>query len=117
MHMLLAVGVTILSATTPTSNSQPSLSQTTPLSITFVASSESGAPSFEDAITSIARIAGVVIELDVSMPQELRRQAVADGTISLNGAGLEDAIGFLTRMKGLSYSVVNARTLRIFKKV
>jgi hypothetical protein len=117
MHILLAVGVTVLTATTPaqTSTPQPVLAPTQPLSVTFVVDA-SKRPTFEEAISFLARYATIAIELDGSVPGEIREQAVADSTLSMRGVSLEEGIAMLTRIKGLSYSIVDAKTVRIFKK-
>ena len=117
MHILLAVGVTVLTATTPqqTSAPQPVLAPTQPLSITFVVDATKR-PTFEEAISFLARYSRVAIELDGSVPSDIRGQAVADSTLNIRDLTLEEAIGLLTRIKGLSYSIVDAKTVRIFKK-
>ena len=109
MHILLAVGVTLLTATVP-GQAQPALRPATPFNVTFVRA------SFEEAISTISRITGVTIELDQSVPEQLRREPLAESAINLRGATLDETLEWVTRMKGLTYSVVNAQTVRIHAK-
>lgn len=108
MHTLLAVGVTILTATAP--QAQPALARTEPLTISFIM------PAFDDAIRALAQVSGVTIEFDGSVPQEIRQQPLADSPISMRDVKPEEAIELLTRLKGLAYSVVGEKTIRIYKK-
>ena len=108
MHTLLAVGVTILTAT---AQPQPTLAVTQPLTVTFVTP-----VTFEDTISFLAKTSKVTIEMDNTVPPDVRRQALADSAISLRGVTLEEAIAQLTRLKGLDYSVTDEHTIRIYKK-
>jgi type II secretory pathway component GspD/PulD (secretin) len=109
MQILLAVGVTLLTATVP----QPvqALAPATPITITFVKA------SFEDAISAIAQVSGVTIEIDQSVSEQVRRASVADYALTMRGVTLEEALELLTSQKGLTYSIADTRTVRIFKKV
>jgi hypothetical protein len=108
MHTLLAVGVTILTATAP---AQPTLAPTQPLNVTFVMP-----VAFEDTMSFLAKMSGVAIELDGTVPADLRQQPLSGSAISLRGVTLEEAIAQLTRVKGLDYTVVDEKTVRIYKK-
>ena len=109
MHILLAVGVTLLTAALP-DQGQTALAPATPVNITFVNA------SFEEAVSTIARVTGVTIEIDQSVPTELRREPIAEGPINLRGTTIEQTLEFVTARKGLAYSIVNAQTVRIYKK-
>jgi hypothetical protein len=109
MHILLAVGVTLLAA--GQAAPPPALSAAQPITITFV-----NAP-LQDALTSLARLSGVVIEIDQTVTEEMRRQPVHQSTIRMRELSLEEAIGTLTRLNGLSYTIVDARMVRISRKV
>jgi hypothetical protein len=109
MHTLLAVGVTILTATTP-AQPQATLAASQSLNVTFVM------PAFEDAMSSLAKMSGVTIELDATVPQDVRRAPLANSAINLRDVKLEEAIDALTRLKGLAYTVVDETTIRIFKQ-
>ena len=109
MHTLLAVGVTILTATTP--QPQPTLSTSEPLNVTFVMP-----VTFERTISFFAQMSGVTIELDDTVTEEIRQQPLSDYAIKFAGATLEQAIAQVTRMKGLSYTIVDGKTIRISKK-
>jgi len=109
MHILLALGVTLLTATVP-NQSQAALVPTPPVNITFVKA------SFEEAVSFIARFSGVTIELDQTVSGQVRREIVAESPILLRGATLEQALETLTSLKGLSYSIVGPQAVRIFKR-
>lgn len=106
MHTLLALGVTVLTASSP---AQPTLAATQPFSVVFVM------PKFEQAISSLAQMTGVTIEIDQTVGEEIRRQPLADTALNFRDVKLEEAIGLLTRLKGLSYTIVDERTIKIFK--
>ena len=106
MQILLAVGVTLLTASLPDQGQ----AAPAPLNITFVKA------SFEEAVSTIARVTGVTIEIDQSVPNELRREPIADGPVNLRGTTIEQTLEFVTTRKGLTYSIVNAQTVRIYKK-
>ena len=110
MHTLLAVGVTILTATTP-AQPQPALAPTQPLNVTFVMP-----VAFVDTIKFLSKTSGVTIELDDTVSTDLRQQPLSGYAISLRGATLEEAIAQLTRVKGLDYTIVDEKTVRIYKK-
>jgi hypothetical protein len=110
MHTLLAVGVTILTATAP-AQPQLSLAATPPLNVTFVMP-----VAFEDTISFLAKMSGVVIELDDTVSTDVRQQPLSGSAISLRGVTLEEAIAQLTRVKGLDYTIVDEKTVRIYKK-
>ena len=109
MHILLAVGVTLLTATLP-NQSQTGLVPTAPVNITFVKA------SFEEAVSMIARISSVTIELDQTVSAEVRRGLIAESPIMMRGATLEQALAVLTTMKGLSYSIAGPQAVRIYQK-
>jgi hypothetical protein len=110
MHTLFALGVTILTAGSPAQPAAPALAATRPIDMVFLM------PPFESAIAAVAQTTGVTIELDDTVTSEVRQQPLSDRLLKLAGAGLEETIALLTRMKGLSYTIVDARTVRIFKK-
>ena len=110
MHTLLAVGVTILTATTP-AQPQPVLAATQPLNVTFVMP-----VAFEDTMSFLAQTSGVTIDLDETVSLEVRQQPLSGYAISLRDVSLEEAIAQLTKVKGLDYTIVNEKTVRIYKK-
>lgn len=109
MQILLAVGVTLLTATLP--QSQPALAPAPPINVTFVDA------SFEDAVSFIAKFGKLIIEIDQSVSQELRREPIAGAPIRMRDVTIEEALRALTARNGLAYSIVNATTVRIYKKV
>jgi hypothetical protein len=106
MHTLLALGVTVLTASSP---AQPTLAATQPFSVVFVM------PKFEQAISSLAQMTGVTIEIDQTVGDDIRQQPVADTALNFRDVKLEEAIRVITRLKGLSYTVVDEKSIRIFK--
>jgi hypothetical protein len=106
MHILLAVGITILAATQV--QSQPSLASTEPLSVTFVNS------EFNDAISFLSKHAKIMIELDRTITDAIRHQKV--GVLRLSSVNLEEAIAELTKAVSVSYEILDTNTIRIFKK-
>lgn len=111
MHILLIVGVTLLTAGAPNQPQPTGLGALPPLNLTLVKG------SFEEAISTIARMSGVMIELDQSVSDEVRKASLVDnGPIRLRGASFEQTIDVLTRLKGLSYSIVDGTSVRIYKK-
>jgi hypothetical protein len=109
MHILLAVGVTLLTATLPDQGQSP-LAPASPVNITFVKA------SFEEAVSTIAHLTGLTIEIDHTVSEELRREPIAEGPVNLRGTTIEDSLDFLTSGNGLAYSIVNAQTVRIHRK-
>ena len=107
MQILFAIGVTILAATQAQPQA-PLLSSTKPAEITFVNA------EFKDAISLMAKTLGLVVEMDQTVTEDMQRQKV--GVIKLRDVTLEQAIATLTNVVGLSYEVVNEKTVRIFKK-
>jgi hypothetical protein len=110
MQILLIAGVTLLTAGAPDQGQQPALVAIPPVTVTFLQ------PSFEDAMSSLAQMSGVLIEIDQTVTSDVRRQPVAESPITMRAVTLEQAVEVLTRLKGLSYSMVDAKTVRIFKK-
>lgn len=107
MHILLAIGVTILAATQP--QAQPSALTTKPVSLTFIQS-----VTVEDAMTTIGRLAQVTVEFDQTVSADVRGSALGQ-TINMRDVTLEQVVGFLADLKGLSYRV-DGKTIVIFKK-
>ena len=109
MQTLLALGVTILTAAAPV-QSQPAHVQAKPVTINFVNA------TFEDAISFLAKYAQVTIELDQTVTPEMRLQKVAGGRLVFRDVSFDEALAELTRLHGLSYTVVDEKMIRIFKK-
>lgn len=109
MHILLALGVTVLAATQ--TQAQPSQLPTRPMSLTFIAS-----VPFEKAISTIAELGHITIEFDQTVTADTRQAPVSSsGTLTMRDVSMEEAIQMLTRLQGLSYSI-DGKTVRIFKK-
>lgn len=111
MQLLLALGVSLLAAVSPNQSPQPSrLSAGSPVNVTFVKA------TFEDALSTIAKVSGVMIEIDQSVSEAVRREPIANTPIRLHDASVEKTIDWLTSTRGLSYTVVDGASIRIFKK-
>jgi hypothetical protein len=105
-HLLLA-GAIVISATT--AHAQPSALPDAPINLTFIK-----AP-LEDAVTSIARIAGVTIEFDATVTEEIRRAQLARQPLRLVNSTVEEAFAALTSMHGLTYTIIGPKAVRISK--
>jgi hypothetical protein len=111
MHILLAIGVSMLQVAAPPPTLLTVANANRPISVTF----NQTAP-FEDAISVLAKVTGVTIDFDETVPKELRRQPMTDSKIVLTDVNLEQAVAFLTERMGLSYIVLEGKSIRIFKK-
>lgn len=65
----------------------------------------------DEAMTTIARIAGVTLEFDASVNEADRGRLV--GQVTLVRTSAEDALTFLAKHAGLTYTVVDGKTVRI----
>jgi hypothetical protein len=110
MHTLLAVGVTILTAGSP-AQARPELIPSQPINVTFVMP-----VAFEETLSFLAKASGVTIELDDTVTPEIRKLPLSTYAISFRGATFEEALSQMTMLKGLSYTIVDAKTVRIYKK-
>jgi hypothetical protein len=108
MHTLLALGVTILTATTPQVARPPAL-PARPMTFTFIER-----VTFEEAMTAFANLSQMTLEFDQTVSGDVRRSAIGQ-TITMRDVTLDEAIGFLATQKGLSYRV-EGKTIVIFKK-
>ena len=111
MHILLAIGVSILQVAAPPPTMLTVANANKPMSLTF----NETAP-FEDAISMLAKLSGVTIEFDQTVPEQVRRQPMTDSRIVLKDVNLEQAVADLTERMGLSYIVLKGTSIRIFKK-
>ena len=111
MRHLLIAGVLVLASTAESSaQSQLQTAGTAPINLTFVKA------SLADAIGLIARFAGVTIEFDATVTEEMRRAPLAEEQIRLANVTAEEAITTLTSMNGLTYTIIGPKAVRISKK-
>ena len=108
-HLLLA-GVLALSATATSAAQTQATFSTTPLTVTFVDS------RLEDALTFLAKSAGVTIEFDATLTEEVRRAPMVDKTLSMREVTVEEALAAITMRNGLTYTVIGPKAIRIAKK-
>ena len=111
MHILLAIAVSILQVAAPPPTLLTVANANKPISVTF----NETAP-FGEAISMLAKVTGVTIEFDETVPEQVRRQPMTDSKIVLRDVNLEQAVAFLTERMGLSYIVLEGKSIRIFKK-
>lgn len=111
MHVLLAIGVSILQVAAPPPTLLTVATANKPISVTF----NHTAP-FGEAISMLAKVSGVPIEFDETVPEQLRRQPMTDSKIELRNVNLEQAVADLAQRMGLSYIVLEGKSIRIFKK-
>jgi hypothetical protein len=69
---------------------------------------------FEEAVGMIGRYAGITIQWDAAISKEARSQPV---TISFVNAQVAEALELLTKKAGLTYTVVDAKKVRIVPPV
>ena len=110
MHILLAVGVTILTA--GAAAQAPVLAAKAPITVTFL-----NTLAVEDALSFLSKYSGVTIEIDQSVPPGTLKEPLYDASpITMREVTIEQALQMLTRLKGLDYTIVDARLVRVFKK-
>ena len=112
MRHLLIAGVMVL-ATTAGSAAQVQLVplNAEPITLTFFE-----AP-LEDAVTFIARSAGITVEFDATVTEEMRHVPLANHRLRLLNVTVEQALDALTSVHGLTYAVTGPKAVRITKKV
>ena len=110
MRSIIASTVVSLAAAVGTGAQSPPLALTDPLpqSIKFVDA------RLDAAVTTIGRVAGLRIEFDASVNDTDRARPTGHVTVVRTSVG--EAIGFLTEQAGLTYSLVDAATVRIARK-
>lgn len=67
--------------------------------------------NFAEAIQVIASAGGITIELDESVPAEVRTRQVA--MVNFRDATMDSVLRFVTERSGLTFVVVDAKTVRI----
>ncbi len=108
MQLLLALGVSLLAASS--TQAQPGmLTETKPITVRFIAPATP-----EEIISTLAELSGTTIEWDQSVSEELRRTPIANQIVFTN-ATIRDALSLILKASGLSYRVVDSKTLLIFK--
>jgi hypothetical protein len=114
MQLLLATIVTLLAAAAP--NQQPQvpagLLNTPPMTLTF-----GNGATLDEAVSTLSRLSGVAMEFGPTVPEDVRKQRLApESPVVMRNVTLEQAMDTLTKLKGLSFAVVNQKTIFIFKK-
>lgn len=109
MRRLIASTVITLAAVATTG------AQSQPLEL---AGSLTSAVKFEDVpleqvLVTLANLAGVTLEFDASVAEEDRVKPV--GHLTLVQSRFADAFKFITKAAGLTYTMVDAKTVRISK--
>lgn len=85
-------------------NAAPVLERPAPITLKLVDA------SLEEAIGMMGRFAGITVQWDASVSEEMRSQLV---TASFVNAQLDNALALLMHEAGLTYVVVDAKTVRI----
>jgi len=112
MRHLLIAGVLVLASTATSAAQSPETPLTAgPITVTFFE-----AP-LEDAVSFLARFAGITIEFDATLTDEMRHVPVANHRLRLLNATIDQALGALTSIHGLTYTVTGPKAIRISKKV
>lgn len=108
-HLLLA-SVLVLGATATSDAQTQSPFNTRPLTVTFVDS------RLEDALTFLARSAGLTIEFDATLTEEVRQAPMVDSTLKMQDVTVEEALSLISTRNGLAYTVIGPKAIRISKK-
>ena len=108
MHTLLAVGFSLLT-TVAANQAQPSVLSTNPITLTFLER-----VTFEEVMTTVGQLSQMTVEFDQTVSEELRRSPIGK-TITMRDVTLEQVIGVMSTMKGLTYRI-DGKTIVIFKK-
>jgi type II secretory pathway component GspD/PulD (secretin) len=103
---MLAVAVVTLLVAHGAHAQQLAPSRTEPLQVNFVNS------TFDDVIGFVAKYAGIEVKFDDSATRERRNTKI---TLKLEGVTLEETLGTLTRLAGLTYKVVDPQTILIYQ--
>ena len=112
MRHLLIAGVMILASTAgPAAQVQMAPLTAEPINLTLFET------PLEDAVTFIARFAGITIEFDATVTEEMRRVPVANHRLRLVNATIEQALEAVTSIHGLTYTITGPKAVRITKKV
>lgn len=112
MQIVLATVLTLLAVTAPAQAQAPGLIVTPPMTLTF-----GNGATFEAAVSTLSRLSGIEIEIGPSVPENVRREPLSpQSPLRMTNVTLEQAIDTLTRLKGLSFVIVNSKTIAIFKK-
>jgi hypothetical protein len=109
MRQFLIAGVIVLASTASSAQTQLS-TPTEPVNITFVKA------QLGDALSFIAKAGAITIEFDATVTEEIQRAPLSEETIRIVNATVEEALGMLTSMNGLTYTVTGPRAIRISKK-
>jgi type II secretory pathway component GspD/PulD (secretin) len=109
MRIRLLTGVSILARAISAAAQTPQLdtSAARSLSIRFVDA------TIERAIATVSRIGGITVQVDATVTDEIQNRL---RPMTLREASVEQALDAITRVSGLSYSVVDGKTVRIFKR-
>jgi type II secretory pathway component GspD/PulD (secretin) len=112
MRHLLIAGVLVLASTTGSAAQVPTAPLTAgPITVTFFE-----AP-LEDAVSFIAKMAGITIEFDATVTEEMRHVPLPNHRLRLLNVTVEQALDALTSVHGLTYTITGPKAARITKKV
>ena len=104
MRILILAGITLLAATTVFAQPRLAPKSNEPFTVLFVNT------RFADVISFLAKQTGVEIRIE----ETERHHTIS--RVNLEKASLEEVLETLTHHVGLSWEVVDEKTVRIFKK-
>lgn len=104
MRILMLAGITLLAANAAFAQPRLAPKSTEPFTVLFVNA------SFTDVMSFLGRHAGIEIRID----EAERHHTIS--RVNLEKATLEEVLETLTHQVGLSWEVVDEKTVRIFKK-
>ena len=111
MRHLLIAGVLVLTSLATSAAHRGDAQQlaprnTEPLTVRFVNS------EFEDIVGFVTRHVGIEVQFDDTATPERRSTKI---TLNLEKVTLEEALDVITRLAGLSYTVIDPQTIRIYQ--
>ena len=71
----------------------------------------------DDAVSFLAKFAGITIEFDATVTDEMRRVPVPNHRLRLVNVTIEQALEAVTSIHGLTYTITGPKAVRITKKV
>ena len=111
MRHLLIAGVMVLTSTVAApAQTQLAPANTQPVNLHFIQDAPIG-----DALAVVARFAGVTLEFDKTVTEEMQRAKLSQ-EIRVTGGTLEQTIEVLTSTNGLTYTIIGPKAIRISKK-
>ena len=111
MKPRLIAGALVLASTASSAAQSQAPLAAGPITVTFFEA------KLEDAVSFIARFAGITIEFDATVTEEMRHVPLPNHRLRLLNVTVEQALDALTSVHGLTYTITGPKAVRITKKV